>query len=170
MNRVTLMGVGVGSVLVGVLALLVLIASGVLTVPPPAEDSYNHTPVTITDENGTQLGTVDARIADTAHKRYTGLSNTHRLAEDEGMLFIHDAAAEHTYVMRNMSFGIDIVFADANGRITTIHHAPKPPAGADGNEFRYPGHGKYVLEVNQNWTTRHGVTEGDRISIDGRDP
>lgn len=161
------MGVGVGSVLVGVLVLLVLIASGVLTVPPPSEDSYNHTPVTITAENGTQLGTIDARIADTAHKRYTGLSNTKRLGESEGMLFIHESAGNHTYVMRGMSFGIDIIFADENGRITKIHHAPKPPEGANGNEFRYPGYGKYVLEVNRNWTTSHGVTEGDRIDVDG---
>lgn len=158
----------IGVVLVGMLIVLVLVATGFVAVPAPAEDKYERTSVTIYDENETQLGHVDARIADTQWKRYTGLSNTTQLPENEGMLFTYDAPGDHTYVMRGMDFGIDIVYIGADGRITKIHHAPEPPEDADGNEYQYPGHGQYVLEVNHNWTTRHGVEVGDRVVIEGQ--
>lgn len=154
-------------VLVGILVLLGLVAGGIISIPAPATDSYERATVTIYDENGTRLGTVDVRIADTYRKRYTGLSATENLPADEGMLFTYDSPANHTYVMRGMDFGLDIVYIGADNHITKIHHAPEPPVGADGNDYRYPGYGQYVLEVNLNWTTRHGVEDGDRIVIEG---
>ena len=81
------------------------------------------------------------------------------------MLFTYDSEGSHTYVMRGMSFGIDIVYIAANGTITRIHHAPEPPEGTDGEDYEYPGTGQYVLEVNYDWTTRHNVTEGDRVEL-----
>lgn len=86
------------------------------------------------------------------------------------MLFVYDKPSNHTFVMRDMDFGIDIVYVDAHRRITRIHRAPEPPEDADGEEFRYPGYGQYVLEVNLGWTARHNISEGDRIRIEGYDP
>jgi uncharacterized membrane protein (UPF0127 family) len=153
--------------LVGILVILVLVAGGFVSIPAPSAGSYDHATVTIYDENGTKLGHVEVRVADTYRKRYTGLSATSNLPEDEGMLFTYDAPSNHTYVMRGMDFGIDIIYIGADGHITKIHHAPEPPEGADGNDYRYPGYGQYVLEVNLNWTTKHGVEEGDRVVIEG---
>ncbi|WP_336336525.1 DUF192 domain-containing protein [Haloarcula brevis] len=113
---------------------------------------------------GEPLGTVEVRIAQTTTQRYVGLSETASLGPDEGMLFVHDSEGTHTYVMRNMSFPLDIIFIDANGTITTIHHAPTPPEGEQYSE-EYPGYGKYVLEVNQGWTNRTGVEVGDRVEL-----
>ncbi|MFB6119169.1 DUF192 domain-containing protein [Halosegnis sp.] len=128
--------------------------------------SYEHTTVTVVDaETGEQLGQVRAAIADTWRKKYTGLSKTASLPEDRGMLFPYESEGSHTYVMRGMSFGIDIIYVGADGTITRIHHAPEPPEGADGDTYEYPGTGKYVLEVNYNWTVRHNVTEGDQVQI-----
>ncbi|MFU1779880.1 DUF192 domain-containing protein [Haloarcula japonica] len=118
------------------------------------------------DAAGEPLGTVEVRIAQTFNQRYVGLSETESLGPDEGMLFVHDEAGEHTYVMRNMSFPLDIIFIDANGTITTIHHAPVPPEGTSDNDLtRYEGRGKYVLEVNRGWTNRTGVSVGDRVEL-----
>jgi uncharacterized membrane protein (UPF0127 family) len=161
-----------GVVLVGALVLVaatLLTSSGLLAAlqGPPPEGSYERTTVTIVDEDGTERGTVDVRIADTDRKRYTGLSDTPSLPSDEGMLFVHDAPGERTYVMRGMSFGIDIVYVGANGTITSIHHAPEPPENADGNAYRYPGEGQYVLEVNRGWTTERNVSTGDCVAIEG---
>ncbi|MFB6129388.1 MAG: DUF192 domain-containing protein [Salinigranum sp.] len=128
--------------------------------------SYEHGTVTIVDDNGTRLATVRVRIADTAQKRYTGLSDTKSLPEGEGMLFIHDHESKHAYVMRRMDFPLDIVFVDADGRITTIHHAPVPPPGTKERDLKlYRGYGKYVLEVPKGYTTRRNVTVGDRVRI-----
>jgi uncharacterized membrane protein (UPF0127 family) len=135
----------------------------------PTAGRYDHATVTVLDENGTELGAVRVALADTPEKRYTGLSKTESLPADRGMLFTHDEQGNHTYVMREMSFGIDIVYIDANGTIRRIHHAPEPPEGEDGEDYRYPGVGKYVLEVNYEWTTRHGIEPGDRVRIKGLD-
>ncbi|MFC3478197.1 DUF192 domain-containing protein [Halobacterium litoreum] len=120
--------------------------------------------VTVLARNGTELGAVDVMVADTPSERYTGLSDTESLGPNEGMLFVYADEGRHTYVMRSMSFPIDIVYVDADGRITEIHHAPVE----DDNEdlTRYPGRGKWVLEVPYNWTVEHGVEVGDVVRVD----
>jgi uncharacterized membrane protein (UPF0127 family) len=127
---------------------------------------YETTTVRAETPEGVELGTVTAAIADTPDLRYTGLSDTDSLPEGRGMLFVYDEVQDLTYVMRGMSFGIDIVYADDDGTIRTIHHAPEPGPGEDGNEQRYPGRGQYVLEVNYEWTTRHDVEEGDVLQFE----
>ena len=133
----------------------------------PTPSRYDHVTVTVYDANGTELAAVRAAVADTPEKRYTGLSDTEFLPEDHGMLFTYGSEGNHTYVMREMDFGLDIVYVGSDGTINTIHHAPEPPEGEDGNDYRYPGRGQYVLEVNLNWTTSHGVEEGDYVEISG---
>lgn len=130
--------------------------------------SYEHTTVTVLDaETNETLGAVRVAIADTWRKKYTGLSKTETLPADRGMLFTYEEEGNHTYVMREMDFGIDIVYVGEDGRITSIHHAPEPPEGEDGESYQYPGRGQYVLEVTYEWTTRHDVSEGDRVVIEG---
>ncbi|WP_117594169.1 DUF192 domain-containing protein [Haloprofundus halophilus] len=158
-------------VLVGVLVVSLFAAGGVVAFDyvrsPPAPSEYETTTVTTVDGNdGTELAAVDVRIADTHNKRYTGLSNTTSLDDGEGMLFVHDSEGEYSYVMRNMEFPLDIVFVDADGTITRIHHAPLDPADeSEGQLTRYTGHGKYVLEVPMGYTNRTGISEGDRLLI-----
>jgi len=155
----------------GIIALLVVGAlvlwSGVwLQFVDPG--SYERTTVTVVDEDGRELGAVDARIADTWQQRLVGLSRTESLAADEGMVFVHDRQERHGYVMRAMSFPLDIVFVAENGTITRIHHAPTPADGASESDLReYSGEGKYVLEVNRGWTNETGVRVGDRVQIPG---
>jgi uncharacterized membrane protein (UPF0127 family) len=132
----------------------------------PVHEGYETTEVRAVTTDGDELGTVTAAIADTNDLRYLGLSDTDELPSDRGMLFVYESVAERTFVMREMDFGIDIVYADANGTITGIHHAPAPGPDEDGNEQRYPGRGRYVLEVNYEWTTEHGVSEGDVLEFE----
>lgn|GEM_PF-237558 len=165
--------------LVYALLVLVLTAGGVLaadavsdwlTPDPPApgdgtpstDELGNWTTVTVLDRNGTALGTVHVRVADTVGERYTGLSNTDSLGPNEGMLFVHDAEGEYAYVMRDMAFPIDIVYVDSNRTITAIHHAETESRPYT----EYRGTGQYVLEVPYEWTTEHGVAVGDRLRIE----
>jgi hypothetical protein len=145
---------------------------GRLGAPPASGSSGSATPtyergtVTLHDDSGETLARVSVRIADTQQKRYLGLSATESLGPDEGMLFVHDREGEHAYVMREMDFPLDIVFADANGTITAVHHAPRPPEGTSGSDLtRYRGRGKYVLEVTKGYTTRHDVAVGDTMRV-----
>ena len=139
-------------------------AGGVAPTPTPDRPT-----VTAVDDNGSRLATVAVTIADDGSERYTGLSNTSSLAPNEGMLFVYEAEGDHTFVMRRMDFPLDIVFIDANGTVTRIHHAPVPPEGTSGDELQpYPGRGKYVLEVNRGWTNRTGLDVGDSVRVDVR--
>jgi uncharacterized membrane protein (UPF0127 family) len=67
--------------------------------------------------------------------------------------------------MRDMAFPLDMVFVDADGTITAIHHAP---VESDGDLTQYSGRAKYVLEVPMGYTNRTGVDVGDRMRIEDR--
>lgn len=132
--------------------------------PLPLVDAgeYDRTTVTLVDENGSELATVEVRIADTRDERRIGLSRTDSLDNGSGMLFVHSEPGSYSYVMRNMSFGLDIIFIDAAGEVTEIHDAPEPAGEYDQS---YPGRGKYVLEVPRGYAAAVGLDVGDRVVI-----
>lgn len=136
--------------------LFVLIGAGLILVSlgllPPTPNSYTSTTVTV--ETDTETHSVTARVADTSVKRFIGLSRTDSLAEDEGMIFVHSEPGEYAYEMRNMAFGIDIVFIDESGCITSVESAP-----ADAST-KYRGYGKWVLEAPYGWADRHDISAG----------
>jgi len=107
------------------------------------------------------LAHAELQISDTFLTRYIGLSHTDHLEQDQGMLFIHPTEKNHTYVMRNMDFPIDIIFIDSKGTIVSIHHAypESPPYSA------YEGFSKLVLELPHNWTIDNNISVGDTVSI-----
>jgi len=133
---------------------------------PPALAGYDTTDVRATTPGGERLGRVRAAVSDTPDLRYTGLSDVEELPDDWGMLFVYDSVGNHTYVMREMDFGLDIVYADDEGAITEVHHAPEPGPDEDGESQRYPGRGQYVFEVNDGWTTERGVETGDVLRFE----
>lgn len=124
----------------------------------------NHATATIADANGAPLAQVSGKVAGTWHERYVGLSDSESLEPGEGLFFVHPKQGQHSYVMREMAFPIDIVFINTEGEITTIHHAPieEPPY------TEYTGAAKYVVEVPYGWTSENSVTVGDQIEIEWR--
>jgi uncharacterized membrane protein (UPF0127 family) len=116
------------------------------------------TTVTFLAEDGSERGTLDTRVAASFRERYTGLSNTESLGDDEGMLFVHDSEDDHTIVMQDMAFPIDVIFVDANRTITSIHHAE-----ADASPMT--GRSKWTIEAPYNWTVHNSVSTGDRVRI-----
>jgi uncharacterized membrane protein (UPF0127 family) len=150
-----------GGIVVALIALLLVVHFAWPPVWLFDPGTYERTTVTVQEANGTELTTVEVRIADTRNKRYVGLSETDSLATDAGMLFIHSDETTRRYVMRNMSFPLDIVFIDSDGQITAIRHA----AVDDGAQT---GRAQYVLEVNRGWANATGVERGDTVVIPER--
>ncbi|AHF98594.1 hypothetical protein HALLA_06760 [Halostagnicola larsenii XH-48] len=126
---------------------------------------YDETEVSVMTLDGEELGEVTAAVADTSELQTIGLSDTEELPEDRGMIFINSSEQDLRFIMPDMSFGIDIIYADSEGVITGIHHAPKPGPNEDGSEQGYPGYGQFVLEVNYEWTTERGIEEGDVLEF-----
>lgn len=147
-----------------VLAALLAVQFGLFSPPLDAGD-YENATVTLRDDNGTALSTVSVRIADTARKQRVGLSETDSLAHGEGMLFVHDDVDTRAYVMREMAFPLDIVFADADGTVTAVHHAPREPGQSGDQLTRYRGRAKYVLEVPRGYANATGLRGGDTIAV-----
>ena len=135
----------------------------------PVHEGYPEARVAVATPDGGRLGSVTAAVADTDDARRTGLSETACLPPDRGMLFVYDRSRSLTFWMIDMSFGIDIVYADGDGVITSIHRADAPGPDESGTErhHRYHGTGRYVLEVTGHWTTERGVETGDIVSFDG---
>jgi len=128
---------------------------------------YATTTVTVETPGGEERGAVTAAVADDSDTRPRGLSDAASLPADGGMLFVFSSARESlTFIMPEMSFGIDIVFISADREIVEIHNAPEPGPDEDGSEQEYEGSGRYVLEVPYEWTDRHGVEVGDSVAFE----
>lgn len=107
---------------------------------------------------------VTAEIADTDTKRIQGLSGRPRLGETEGMLFIFDAPAVQQFWMKDMRFGLDVIWIN-EGTIQGISaHVPPPSGGAIprmGSDVPV----QYVLEVPAGFAEKYRILAGDRVDI-----
>jgi uncharacterized membrane protein (UPF0127 family) len=113
------------------------------------------------------LAVVEAEVADTPAARERGLSNTTRLENGTGMLFVFPTESSVAFVMRDMNYPLDMVFVGSDGEITTVHSAPVPPEGTPESELeRYRGTAKWVLEVPRGWAARNNVSAGDSVRIE----
>ncbi len=127
-----------------------------------------HSPrVAIIAPDGSTRATLKIEIADTAAKRELGLMYRDALADDSSMLFIFPAPSHQAFWMKNTRIPLDMLFADAYGRVIGIVANAEPyseaPRAVDGNS-------QYVLEVNGGFCRRLGVEAGDRLEFIGFSP
>jgi len=96
-------------------------------------------------------------IADSAAGRAQGLMNRPTMAKSAGMLFVYDAPQHARFWMRNTLIPLDMIFADAEGRVTHVHSnaVPMDDTGIDGGEGVL-----LVLEINGGLAQRLGVEAG----------
>lgn len=148
---------------VGLAVLVVLWAIRTRLSSDPVRE-YDWATVVFSDGDGTDLGTARVRVADTDAKRYVGLSRTESLEDGGGMLFVHPREQSVSYVMREMSMPLDIVFVGGGRTVTDIYHAELPATDVDESDLRrYDGRAKYVLELPYRYTVERGIEVGDRI-------
>lgn len=107
---------------------------------------------------------VKVEIADTTAARELGLMYRNHLAEDAGMIFVFPAPDRLSFWMKNTEIPLDMIFADASGKIVGIVENAVPysekPLGVDTASL-------YVLEVNGGFALRHNVTPGDTLKFRG---
>ena len=107
---------------------------------------------------------VDAELATTPESRTRGLMDRPTMAVDKGMLFIFEVAQPLSFWMFNTLIPLDIIFADAERRITSIH-ASVPPCRPPLRCPTYASHGlaQFVLEVNAGTVAKAGLGVGDEL-------
>jgi uncharacterized membrane protein (UPF0127 family) len=154
---------------VAAFVLAVAVAGGALAVDAGlVAEGTDRATVRLVDDDGTDLATVSVAVADSDYERYVGLSETGSLAPGEGMLFVYGEEAPRTFVMRNMSFPLDMVFVGADGEVVTIHRAPVPEETPDEDLRGYSGRAQFVLEVPRGYTAEVGLDVGDRVVVPER--
>lgn len=105
-------------------------------------------------------------IADTEEKRARGLMHRPSLPRMGGMLFVYDAPQRAVFWMENTLIPLDMLFVDATGRVTHIHHEARPldRTPIDGGEAAM------VLEINGGLARRLGITPGSEMRHPRIDP
>jgi uncharacterized protein len=113
-----------------------------------------------------EIARFTAEVADEPEKWRHGLMERPSLAPDAGMLFLFPEAAPRAFWMMNCLIHLDILFADANGRILNIH-ANVPPCAAPRRCPTYPSvaPAQYVLEIAGGRAQALGVRVGDRLQF-----
>ncbi len=99
-------------------------------------------------------------VADDGAERSQGLMFRERMASSAGMLFVYDKPQRAQFWMENTLIPLDMIFADAAGRVTTVHAnaIPRDRTPIDG------GSGvQFVLEINGGLASRLGIVKGSEL-------
>lgn len=107
--------------------------------------------------------TIPIELAETQEEWEKGLSGRDSLAEDRGLLFIFDHSEKWGIWMKDMKFAIDVLWADADGNIVSVHERMAPESYP--KIFTPSSQAKYVLEVPAGFISEHAVKVGDAISV-----
>ena len=114
-------------------------------------------------ETDSTLIRLDIEIAKTDYEVQTGLMYRKDMGDRQGMLFVFEDEAPHSFYMKNTLIALDILFIDSDLKIVNIHRDAQPL-----NEAGIPSGGpvQYVLEVKAGMSDRWGLEEGDRIQYE----
>jgi uncharacterized membrane protein (UPF0127 family) len=137
----------------GQVAVLALCAGAALADAPCADGR-----VDLRWDGGAESFAVE--VADDAAERAKGLMFRESMNPGSGMLFVYDAPREVGFWMKNTLIPLDMVFADAIGRVTRVHSMALP-----GDETLIPGGPdvQFVLEINGGLADRLGIVPGAEL-------
>lgn len=96
-------------------------------------------------------------MVDTPAERARGLMFREDMARSAGMLFVYETPQAAVFWMENTLIPLDMIFADASGKVTRVHADARPldRTPIDGGEGV-----QFVLEVNGGLAARLGIGPG----------
>ena len=123
--------------------------------------------VEITTPDGAYRAVVKVEIADNDASREIGLMYRKRLGGDDGMLFVFKQPSHQAFWMKNTEIPLDMIFADANGKIVGIVADATPYSE---KILSVDADSQYVLEVNGGFAKSRRIAPGDTMKFAGFDP
>ena len=98
--------------------------------------------------------------------RARGLMFRDQMAEDHGMLFIHDRQELQAYWMKNTRIALDILYFD-NARKLVTQQRNVPPCSGGNSCPSYPSDqpARYVLELNAGQAQKLGLQDGAELTF-----
>jgi uncharacterized protein len=108
-------------------------------------------------------------VVTTHEDRNRGLMFRDSLAEDSGMLFVHEAEQPMAYWMKNTKIPLDIIYFSADKKLVSAQERVPPcSAGDQCPPFPSDGNAKFVLELNAGSVEKYQFKKGDvMITADG---
>ena len=115
-------------------------------------------PLDVVGDNQKRTFTVE--FAETQEEQAKGLMFREELANDKGMLFIFPEPRETSFWMKNTLIPLDMIFIDADHKISFIHHKAQPH---DETPVFSHGHVIGVLEIPGGQANSQNIKIGDII-------
>ncbi|WP_303636647.1 MULTISPECIES: DUF192 domain-containing protein [Stenotrophomonas] len=105
-------------------------------------------------------------LASNDETRARGLMFRDTMAEDHGMLFIHDREEMQAYWMKNTKLALDILYFDSERRLVS-QQRDVPPCSAGDMCPPYPSGGpaRYVLELNAGQAEKLKLKDGTELTF-----
>lgn len=105
-------------------------------------------------------------VADDDEERARGLMFRDKLAEDHGMLFIHDVEEPQAYWMKNTRIPLDILYFDSTRKLVSQQRDVPACTLGDGCP-PYPSNApaRYVLELNAGSAEKLGLKDGAELTF-----
>ncbi|GEM_PF-765074 len=141
---------------------------GACSVPPavsgeavgePAQVTVLPSPSSDVDES---VARFNVELAVEPAERRRGLMHRRSMASGWGMLFVYPTEAMRSFWMKRTYIALDMVFADAAGRIVHIEERVEPMTKTARSSHK-PA--RYVLELKAGAADRHGLSEGMHLAF-----
>jgi uncharacterized membrane protein (UPF0127 family) len=102
---------------------------------------------------------ITAELALSPDERATGLMFRQSMPPNQGMLFVFEQAEQQCFWMKNTLIPLDVAFVADDGTIINIEHMK--PQTLDNHCSAKPV--RLVLEMNDGWFARKGVSAGSKL-------
>ena len=109
---------------------------------------------------GAGIHRIEAQLAVTPAQRQIGLMWRKEMPQNEGMLFVFEQPAVQCFWMMNTLLPLTAAFVADDGTIVNL--ADMRPQTTDSHCSAKPV--RYVLEMNQGWFSKKGITAGARLT------
>lgn len=106
------------------------------------------------------LTKVNIEFAESDYETETGLMYRSGMKDNQGMLFVFDAEAMHSFYMKNTQFALDIVYIKADSTIASFQENAQP-FNESPLSSQVPI--KYVLELNAGLAEKWILEVGDKV-------
>ncbi len=106
---------------------------------------------------------IQAQVASTPEQRTIGLMFRTEMPTNEGMLFVFERPTGQCFWMKNTLIPLTAAFIADDGTIVNL--ADMQPKTLDSHCSTAPV--RYVLEMNQGWFAKRGITDGSRLKAPG---
>jgi len=108
------------------------------------------------------LAKLDIEFAESEYETQTGLMYRQSMEDHQGMLFIFNEEAMHSFYMKNTEFALDLIFIKSDSTIGSFQENTQP-FNENGLSSQVPV--QFVLEVNAGLSEKWQLDIGDKIEF-----